>query len=285
MKNKKSSPFRLPSSYTIIFSIIVFIGILTYLIPGIKHATIANVLSAPIIGFGKGVNIILFILIIGGFIKIVNATKALENAISTIVIKMKGREIFLIPIVMFFISLGGTTYGMAEETLALYPILLGTFLMCGYDVLTGTATILCGTICGVSGSTINPFSIGAAIDAFTSTSGVAVNQALNIMMGGFIWLSSFAVCSFYVMHYAKKVKENPTVSLMTDEEKKNGDIKYRDNDVLKQIPEFTSTAKLTLLLFGLTFLFMIIALVPWKNYDITLFEGWSSALTGKSLGD
>lgn len=282
MGRKKSA---LPSSYTIIFSVIVFIAILTQFISGIKAATLANVLSAPILGFGKGVKVILFILIIGGFIKIVNSTKVLENGISLVVQKLKGREIFIIPLVMFLISLGGTTYGMAEETLALYPILLGTFLLCGYDILTGLATILCGVICGVSGSTINPFSISTAIEAFTGSSGVAINQALIIMMGGFVWISSFVICSIYVMNYAKKVQKNPQLSLMSEGEKKIGWEEYGNTEAVNQKIELGEHGKSTLLLFGLSFLIMVIALIPWKVYGIKFFVGWSSLLTGKALGD
>lgn len=284
MKQVEKRSFKLPSSYVIIFSIIVLIGIITHFIAGIKPASFSDVLLAPISGFSKGISIILFILIIGGFIKIVNSTKSLENGVSIIVKKMNGKEILLIPLVMFIISLGGTTYGMSDETIALYPIIIGTFLLCGYDVLTGTATILCGVISGVSGSTINPFSVGAAVDALQSSSGIKINQALIILIGCFVWLSSYAISVFYVMRYAKKVQKKPELSLMTEEEKKEGIKEFSNPDLLDKVPVFDLKAKLTLSLFGLSFLIMIIALVPWKDYGVMIFEGWTKFLTGKSFG-
>jgi uncharacterized ion transporter superfamily protein YfcC len=285
MERVKKRVVKLPSSYVIIFSIIAIIGIITQFVPGIQAATVSDVLSAPISGFEKGVGIILSILIIGGFIKIVNSTGVLVSGVSVVVKKMKGKEILLIPLVMFIISIGGTTYGMSDETIALYPIVIGAFLLCGYDVLTGTATILCGVICGVSGSTINPFSIGAAVDALQSSTGIEVNQTLILLMGCFVWLSSYAVSAFFVMQYAKKVQKDPEFSLMTKAEKENGTKEFGNPELFDKEPTFDSTAKLTLILFGLSFLIMIVALIPWENYGISIFEGWTSFLTGNAFGD
>ena len=91
----------LPSSYTIIFSVIVLIGILTWCIPGIQHAMPSDVLQAPVEGFKKGVPVISFIFIIGGYLRLINETKALEVGIGKVVQKLNGKEILIIPVIMF----------------------------------------------------------------------------------------------------------------------------------------------------------------------------------------
>ena len=110
----------------------------------------------------------------------------------------------MIPAIMFIISLGGTTYGLSDEALPIYPILIATMLSCGFDSVTATATILCGIISGVSGSTINPFSISAAIDALRDV-GISPNQGLVISLGTIVWLSSF--CNFSVHLYNELCQE------------------------------------------------------------------------------
>jgi len=86
--------------------------------------------------------IIVFILVLGGFLGIVIESKALDAGIGRLVAKMKGREIWIIPIVMFLFSVGGTTYGMGEETIALYPVIIPVLLAAGFDVLTAVMAIL-----------------------------------------------------------------------------------------------------------------------------------------------
>lgn len=285
MTTKKKKAFKMPSSYTIILSIIILIAILTHFIPAVTSATLADVLLAPIDGFKGGISISLFILIVGGFLKVVEKSGALENGIATIVSKTKGKEIMLIPILMFVFSLGGTTYGMAEETLAFYPLVAGTMLACGYDVLTATATILCGVLSGVSGATINPFSIGTAVDALKTSTGVTANQTVIIILGAIIWISSYLISCYFVMSYAKKIQKKPALSYMTEEEKKAGYDQFYNDNILKENPVFTTRQKIILALFGLTFVIMIIGLIPWGSYGITVFEGWSSFLFGVPLGD
>ena len=114
-----------------------------------------DVYKRQVEGFKKGVSVILFIFIIGGYLRLINETKALEVGIGKVVQKLNGKEILIIPVIMFICSLGGTTYGLSDEALALYPLVISTLMACGFDVITATATILCGIISGVSGSTIN----------------------------------------------------------------------------------------------------------------------------------
>lgn len=285
MKKEKKG-LVLPSSYFIILCIIVLIAIVTHFVPVDEPAALSDVLLAPVNGFNDSVSVILFILVVGGFLKIVDYSHILDVGIRNIVKKAQGKEILLIPLLMFLFSVGGTTYGMAEETLAFYPLIISTMVACGFDVLTGTATILLGMLCGVSGSTINPFSIGTAIDALKTSSGIEANQGLIILVGGCIWLSSLALSCIYVIRYAKRVKANKEFSLMSEEETRIGYEEFKSGaDGSEEILKFTLKMKVTLWLVILTFAIMIIGLVPWADYNINIFTGWTSWLTGNPLGE
>lgn len=276
--------FTMPTSYVIIFGVIVLIAILTWFIPDITHATLGMTLMAPIEGFQNGVSVILFIFIIGGYLRIVNETRALEIGIGRIVKRMNGKEVLLIPIIMFIISLGGTSYGLSDEALAIYPLLISTMLACGFDSVTATATILCGIISGVSGSTINPFATSVAIDALRDVE-IEPNQAIVLGMGTLVWLSSFAISCIYTVRYALKVKKNSANSVLTSAEKELALKSFGKSDAKNQEIEFTSRMRRTLMLFAFSFVVMIVALIPWADYGIHIFEGWSSFLTGTPFGE
>ena len=83
---------------------------------------------SPILGFENAIEVCIFVLVLGGFLKIVESTKALETGIEVLVHKLKGKELVLIPILMFLFSVGGTTYGMLEETVGFYALLSARWL-------------------------------------------------------------------------------------------------------------------------------------------------------------
>ncbi|MEO3201087.1 YfcC family protein, partial [Pediococcus acidilactici] len=194
--NKKFK-FKMPSAYTVLVFIIIMIGILTWFIPsghyamdkagriiagtyqqtGYRPQGIWDICMAPIIGMignkytDGAISISLFILVIGGFLGVVNKTEALDKGINQIVYKLQGREKALIIILMILFSLGGTTFGMGEETIAFYPLLIPVMMKVGFDSLTAVGIALIGTQIGCLASTVNPFATGVA------------SQTINISMG------------------------------------------------------------------------------------------------------
>ena len=136
-------------------------------------------------------------------VKVVTKTKALETGIEVLIKKLKGRELILIPILMFVFSIGGTTYGMLEETVGFYALLSVAMVAAGMDTLVASSVVLLGAGSGVLGSTINPFAVGAAIDALPEN--IKVNQAHIIGIGVVLWLTTYAISTIFVMLYAKKV--------------------------------------------------------------------------------
>ena len=124
------------------------------------HATQANpqgigdILKAAFSGFYDAVDVCVFILMVGGFLGVVMKTGAIDAGVSNVIALLGGREKWLIPILMLFFGLGGTTYGMWEEPMAFYPLLIPVFLAAGYDAVVGISVILLGAGAGVIASTV-----------------------------------------------------------------------------------------------------------------------------------
>jgi uncharacterized ion transporter superfamily protein YfcC len=272
-----------PTAYTILFALIVIVAALTWIIPAGQYDRAMNeevgreiavpgtyqtvdanpqgfveVMLAPVAGFydpdsyaANAIDVALFVLFLGGFLGVVNSTKAIDTGIETAMGRMKGREIWMIPILMSLFALGGTTYGMAEETLAFYALLIPVVIAAGFDALTGIAIILIGAGIGTLGSTINPFAtvIASNAAAIPFTQGIALR--LIILTGGLV------ICIAYVMRYASKVKADPSRSVVAGQRDAHRRIFLSDADAEFIEPKLTGTQKLVLLLFFATFAVMI----------------------------
>lgn len=297
-KKKSSKVKSRITAFTIIFCIIIALGIISWLLPdaefidstivdgsGVVAASLSDILMAPILGFEDAVDVSIFILVLGGLLAIVTKTGALEQGIKVLVKKLKGNELLLIPILMFIFSVGGTTYGMLEETVGFYALLAFTMVAAGMDTVVASATVLLGAGSGVLGSTINPFATGAAIAALPE--GVEVNQGIIIFLGVVLWLVSYAISVYFVMTYAAKVKKNKGSTILSLQEQKAMEETYADKDANKIEAKLSKKQTITLILFLLTFVIMIIGFIPWADLGIEAFsaEGnWSSFLTGSGFG-
>lgn len=282
--------FKFPSAYTILFFIIIFVAALTWIIPaGTYHTRMDeetgkevpiagtyenveqspqgfnDVVLAPIAGFydpdsneANGIDVALFVLIIGGFLMVVTQTGAIDAGIARAMTALKGKEKWMIPMLMVLFSLGGTIYGMAEESLAFYPLLIPVMIAAGYDSLTAIAVILLGAGIGTLGSTINPFATVIASDA----ADVAFTDGIILRL--IIYIVGLLICIGYVMRYAEKVKQNPKTSLVANMYESN-----RDHFLISadghQVAELTHRRKWILLIFLATFGVMIwgVAIEGW----------------------
>ena len=297
-KAKKSRGITL-SAFTIILILTFVLAIITWLLPeakfdaakalidgsGVERASLAQTLLAPILGFADAIDICLFVLILGAFLKVVTKTKALETGIEVLIKKLKGRELILIPILMFVFSVGGTTYGMLEETVGFYALLSVAMVAAGMDTLVASSVVLLGAGSGVLGSTINPFAVGAAIDALPT--GIKVNQAHIIGIGVVLWLTTYIISTIFVMLYAKKVIKDKGSTFLSLQERKDMEDTYAPKEENnKSVPKLTGMQKITLWLFFLTFVIMIIGFIPWEDFGINLFAKgkFFAFITGYPLG-
>lgn len=280
--------FKMPSAFTILFAIIIVVAVLTHIIPagnydytpektpipGTYHTVdptpqgLAEVIMSPIKGFQDAIDVALFVIIIGGFLGVVMKTGAIDAGIARVVHNLKSREKWMIPILMCLFGLGGTSYGMAEETIAFYPLIIPVFIAAGYDSITGVAVIMLGAGAGVLGSTVNPFATGIA----SGFAGVSLGQGIGLRV--LILIACESVAILYVMRYAKKVKKDPSKSIVYDqyEENKKHFLVQEDENTF---PQLTKKRKYILALFSATFIFMIYSVIPFEDIGLSLPTlGW-----------
>jgi len=302
---EQKSRFALPSAYTILFLLIVVAAIATWIIPagaynlnaagepipGTYHEVpghpariLVDSLTAPINGlygienaqgninyynsgslFGA-IDIALFILVIGGFLGITMKTGAIQAGIGSLVRRMAGRERLMIPALMCVFALGGTTYGMAEESLAFYALVITVLIAAGYDALTGAAVVLLGCGIGTLGSTINPFATGIA----SGIAGIPISEGLVGRI--IILLVGLAIGIFFVLRYADQVKADPSKSVVYHMKAAN-DARFRAENDAGEIT-LTGTHKVILALFALAFGVMIYGVIPWSDLGIPIPTWW-----------
>lgn len=299
MPTTKSPGFRFPSAFTILFALIVLMAALTWIIPAgqytremsealgkdvpiagtyaLTEATpqgLFEVILAPIAGFydpisytANAIDVSLFVLIIGGFIGVVTASGAIDAGIARAMVRLKGRETWMIPFLMALFALGGTTYGMAEETLAFYVLLIPVMIAAKYDALTAVAVILLGAGVGVLGSTINAFSTVIASDAAGVT--FADGLILRLIILAVCWVVTVA----FVMRYAARVRADPTKSLVYD--KKTANEAHFLAQTSTEGVAFTRLHKIVLILFAMTFGVMI--------WGVSLGGWWMAEMSGLFL--
>ncbi|MBK5926078.1 YfcC family protein [Rhodobaculum claviforme] len=303
MPSAEKSGFRFPSAFTILFGLIVLVAALTWIIPAGQYERVPSealgrdvpvagsfaptdpnpqgifdVILAPIAGFydplrytANAIDVSLFVLIIGGFIGVVTATGAIDAGIARAMLRLKGRETWMIPILMALFALGGSTYGMAEETLAFYVLLIPVMIAAKYDALTAVAVILLGAGVGVLGSTVNAFSTVIASDA----AGVSLADGLLLRLA--ILAVCWVVTVAFVMRYAARVRADPTRSLVHDRKAAN-EAHFLAPGADREQPggaPFTGLHKIVLILFGLTFGVMI--------WGVAIGGWWMAEMSGLFL--
>jgi uncharacterized ion transporter superfamily protein YfcC len=299
--------FALPSAYTILFLLIVLTALATWVIPagaydvdadgepipGTYHTVESNPqrivvdsLLAPINGlygieaedgsisfynsgelFGA-IDVALFILVIGGFLGVTMKTGAIEGGIGRIVTRLRGRESWMIPILMIVFAIGGTTFGMSEESLAFYALIITVMIAAGYDALVAAAILLLGCGIGVLGSTINPFATGIA----SGFAGVSIEEGIVGRL--VILVVGTAIGIVFVMRYAAKVKADPASSLVLDQKAANEAQFLADQDGAGKAASLTGRQKGALALFILAFATMIYGVIPWEDLGIGLPTLW-----------
>lgn len=270
------------SAFTIILILIYILAITTHFLPeakfssgaivdgsGVVPAKLSDTLLSPIKGFADAIDICLFVLVLGGFLKIVNHTGAIETGIKVLIKKLHGHELVLIPILMTLFSIGGSTYGMLEETVGFYALLAATMVASGMDTIVSSAIVLLGAGSGCLGSTINPFAVGAAVSSLPK--GMHVNQGIIIGLGAILWISTLLISILFVMSYAKKVIKKKGSTFLSLQEQRDMKETYLDKDDDVKNAKLSSKQKTTLALFGLTFVIMIISFIPWEDFGINFF--------------
>lgn len=250
----------------------------------IKALGVLDILFAPIKGFVRQANIIVFVLLVGAFLYLVVQTKALEGFSQGLIHKLKGKEILAIPPIMLFFALCGTVEGMAEEALAFYAFSIPLMLIAGFDTMVGFLIVFLGAGIGVVGSTVVPFSVVPAMNALNDASVSQGGPSNFITLGdGLVWrtvtwlvITSAAIG--FVTWYAWRVKRNPQLSVTFKTSKE--DKKFFLANSYEEI-KMDWRRKTTLVIFFLAYLVMLLYLISWDS----LFGNHIMADAGQFMND
>lgn len=257
---KKKS--RVPHTYVVLFLVVIVVALASYIIPAgqfdrvkdehtgrnvVDPQSFRQVDSNPTTFFRlftsvpKGMKeaqaIIFFIFIVGGSFQIITATGAIDAGIGRIIKKIQGQEKIIIPVFLALFSLGGATFGMAEEAIVFVPIGIALARALGFDAIVGMAMVTLGAACGFTSGAMNPFTVGVAqgIAELPLFSGLVFRIVLLIIM--------LAVTSLFLLRYAHKVQQDPTQSVVYELE-----LAEKDKAInLDHLPEFKTQHLLVLL--------------------------------------
>jgi uncharacterized ion transporter superfamily protein YfcC len=207
--------------------------------------------------------IFLFVLAVGAFITVTMKTGAIQTGIGRLALRFRHSGTVLIAILMVVFALGGTTYGMWEETLGFFVLLVPLTLALGYDRLVAASIIFLGAGTGVLCSTVNPFATGVASDA----AGISLGEGIGTRI--LMWLVLVALAIGFVIRYANRIRTDPAKSIVgispTDAQDARG--------LIEDVPPLTGRQKLVLVLFASAFLVMIYGFIPWNDL---WQEGWGT---------
>lgn len=294
---EKIKKFKMSNSFTTLFIIIILVAVMTWIIPAGQYEVadgnfvpgtyeqieqapqgIWEVLAAPILGLlgteatEGAIEVSLFIMVVGGFLAIVNKTGAVDAGIATLIRGGEENVNRLIWVLIFVFALGGSTYGMAEETMAFYPLLIPLMVSVGMDSLTAVAVILVGSGVGVLSSTVNPFATGVASQMAN------ISMADGMLLRILFFIITYLMGAFYVSRYAKRVRADNSNSYIADKMEQQKE----EFSVESDTAELTTKQKVILVLFTLTFIIMILGLVPWSDLlgRASFFENMHETLLG-----
>jgi len=283
---------RIPHTYTLLFIIIVVIALSTWIIPSGQFKTeskagktvpiagtyqtmdkvstangktvdvrqgLKGVLMAPIKGGEAAASVLVFVLIIGGSFGIISKSGAIEAGLAKSVRSLSGKELFIIPVTMLLFGLGGTTFGMCEETIPFYMVFIPLMLSLGYDSITGFMIVSLGAATGTAASTTNPFSVGIA----QGLSEIAPGSGVDFRWVQWVILMTIAIA--FVMWYANRVKKDPTKSPVYESDKQNKEFFLKNmGDADKK--EFKWNHAVILLAFGFMIFLLIYGVKKWDWY-------------------
>lgn len=245
--SKGIKQFKVPHVYAIIFALMVIFAVLTWIVPSGSYqrqevngreVTVAgtyeqsektyideetgdevdlrqgvfDVLQAPTRGIQEAIEVVAFILIVGGSFQVITKTGAITSEMGRVVRRFKNKDILIIPIAMVLFALGGTSFGMAEETLPFFAIFMPIMMAMGFDSMTAFMVVFVGARTGYIASTINPFNVLIAQGVL----GIQGNPQLWLRM--IAWVVLTAVAITWVVLYARRVKKNPESSITFEDD-------------------------------------------------------------------
>lgn len=238
---KQKKKFQVPHVYALLTGLIIICAILTYIIPAGAYdmmvledgrevvdpdtfhyidqtpVDLMGTMNAVFRGMLEAADIVFLIFIFGASFGVIGDTGAIEASLVKVSKALAGRELIIIPVMMFIFSLMGAIIGSAEDLLPYIPICVGLALALGFDSITGTAIVLCGGAAGFGGAFMNAYTEGVA----QGIAGLPLFSGLYYRIVVYILMTTLTIA--FVMIYARRVKKNPTLSRVYEIDQKRED--------------------------------------------------------------
>ncbi len=230
-----SRKFEFPNTYVIVFTVILICAAATWFVSGGEYIRSGNgeliytqtesapqtwqVFTALYKGFEKQAGIIVFILIVGGALWMINSTKALDAGIAAFLEKAKALErfaifraagvdnIILVAMTIMF-SIFGSIFGMSEECIAFVAISIPLAISMGYDSIVGVGMVYLGAHVGFAGAFLNPFTVGVAQEMAELP--LFSGMGYRLVCWGILTI----FLTVFILVYASRIKKNPQRSPM-----------------------------------------------------------------------
>ena len=281
--------FKMPHTYVILVTIMFIVLILTHIIPAGSYERVEDAVTGKMVvvpdsyayvdaqapglfglfqaleaGYVDAADIMFLIIFAYGFVYVLTKNGTMDAALGTLVRKIGNRVQLLIPITMLILGLMASTMGIYEEVYGLFPVFVGIFVALGYDAVVGGAVIFLGVSIGYAAGTTNPYTIAIAQDI----AGVELYSGMGFRWLIFVVTEIIAIA--YVMYYARKVKKNPTKSVVYGTEMDA--VKAKSLDELQTASMNTRQGLCLVLFFGvIIFLFYAILNLGWYVDEISAF--------------
>ena len=276
---ERLSRIKMPHTYVILTGILLCVVVMTYLIPAGEYDRVMDAASGRMVvlpdsfhfiegirpglfdiflalqrGYVSAADILFLIVFAYGYVYMLTENGTLNRAIRVLTRKLGNRTYLLIPVCMFLFGILGATLGIFEEVYGLISVFMGITVALGYDAVVGGAVVYVGVATGFAAAITNPFSVGIA----QSIAELPISSGLWYRVVIFLVFQSAAV--WYVMRYAKRVKADPTRSIIYGEQAAVPPAPAEDGG------EMTLRQKICLLLFFVTIGVLLYGTSAWGWY-------------------
>lgn len=290
LREKKRAPI---STITVLAFIILFIAILTYIIPAGEYDRVVNEAGKTVVVPGsfhfieaspvsfqslmaviynaliQAASLIAFVFVVGGAFGVINRTGAVAAGLNKLVTKLGGKEEWFIFIVMAIFCIGGATYGMAEETIPFVAIMVAVAIKMGFDPVVGVSMVIIGVYCGYAGGALNPFNTGIAqsICELPTFSGIGLRVVLTI--------GALVIAAHHIISYGKKYKKKVAGGEIVPDFEDY----VPDASITGEIREMTGMDKIVLAILVITIGILIFGVLKFKWY----FEEMAALFTTMAI--
>ncbi len=187
---------------------------------------------------GSAVGICALILVVGGSFGIIMKTGAIDAGIYAFIQKTRGLERLALPLLFILFSLGGATFGMAEECIPFSMIMVPFVIALGYDSIVAVTVTYVASQVGNAASWMSPFSVAVA----QGIAGIPVLSGATFRL--IMWFAITGLSAAYMMVYAERVRKNPSHSVVYESD---AYFRNRLDSAPAEIREFTLGHRLILL--------------------------------------